>query len=204
MRKLLLLPLWLLNIGVVHAEVLVSCNIGPGPTSHVEVLRENRIADTWLYSLRMNGQITPVFSEKDISRGSSVYVQCVGEKNHAIVLAGEFSANALQGFVLTYNPKKASLGRLNFADKLRPIAIFLNEKQTMAVVPTNGLGETGEKFRIYRASLEKIVSLNLKQRAFFRRRAVLKGWNCGKTTSVTRQRSQKKPLSLAACLMSKA
>lgn len=151
MKKLLLVASLFFKLGAADAEVLVSCDVGPGPTRHVEVVRENRIANTWLYSLHMNGRTTPLYSDTTDSRGSSVYAQCVGKSNRAIIIAGEFSANALQGLVLTYNPKKASLGRLSFADKLPPDWIFLNRKETMVVVPTNGLGETSGKFRIYRS-----------------------------------------------------
>lgn len=152
MKKLLVLLVSLFQIGVAHAEVLVSCHVGSGPTTHVEVVRENRVADTWLYALRMNGRTTPVFSDAEGSRGSVVYARCVGKRTRAIVFAGEFSANALQGFVLTYDPKNALPGRLSFADKQRPDWVFLNGKETLVVVPTKGLGETSAKFRIYRGS----------------------------------------------------
>jgi hypothetical protein len=133
------------------AEVVGSCNVGPSPTVQVEIIREKQIADTWLYSLRNNGRKKPFFVDAETSRGSSVQVACVGRKNRALVVSGEFSANSLQGFVLTYAPGQSEPGRFDFAEKSRPAWLFLSRKDAILAVPTGGFGETNKKYVAYRS-----------------------------------------------------
>jgi hypothetical protein len=132
------------------AEVVTACDVGSGPTMRVEVIREAPIADTHVYLLRQNGEATPIFSDVDSSRGASVRAACVGRKNRALVLSGEFAANAVQGFVLTYDPADRKVGRLDFAEKSRPKWLFLSKTETIVVIPTHGLGETSKRFVAYR------------------------------------------------------
>jgi hypothetical protein len=150
MKKLLLFAALLSSTCSAVGEVVSSCNIGPGPTVRVEVTREHQIADTWVYSLRHSGRTRPIFTEDETSRGSSVQTACVGSKNHALVVSGEFSANALQGFVLTYVPGKSGPGRFDFAEKRRPAWLFLSNEETILAVPTGGLGETSKRYVAYR------------------------------------------------------
>lgn len=138
---------------VVEAEVVTSCDIGGGPTVRVEVIREAPIADTHVYLLRQNGHATPIFSDLDSSRGTSVSAACVGQKNRALVLSGEFTANAVQGFVLTYKPANQKVTRLDFAEKSRPKWLYLSKNETIVVIPTYGLGETSKKFVAYRTAI---------------------------------------------------
>jgi hypothetical protein len=79
-----------------------------------------------------------------------VRVACVGKDIHALVFSGEFTSNAVQGFVLTYAPSLGARGRLDFAEKTRPKWIFLSKRQTMVVIPTGGLGETTKQYVTYR------------------------------------------------------
>jgi hypothetical protein len=133
-----------------EAEVFAACDLGGDPTSRVEVIREAPVADTYVYLLRQNGKATPIFSDVDSSRGASVSAVCVGRTNRALVLSGEFTANAVQGFVLTYRPANQKVGRLDFAEKSRPKWLFLSKDDTIVVIPTHGLGETSKKFVAYR------------------------------------------------------
>lgn len=152
MKSTLLFAALLSASFVGRAEKLLTCDVGSGPTISVEVIRDLPVADTWMYSMRQNGVTTPLFMDADSSRGSSVDAACVGKKNHALVLSGEFAANARQGFVLTYRPGRDAPGRLDFAEKGRPDWLFLNSKETIVAVATNGLGETSKKYRIYRTA----------------------------------------------------
>lgn len=136
---------------VAASEVVTACDVGGGPRMRLEVLRETPIADTHVYSLRQQGKSTPVFSDIDGSRGASVSAVCVGRKQRALVFSGEFTANAVQGFVLTFKPKTQKVGRLDFAEKSRPKWLFLSKNETIVVVPTHGLGETSSKYVAYRA-----------------------------------------------------
>jgi hypothetical protein len=132
------------------AEVVIACDVGSGPTTRVEVVREAPIADTHIYLLRQKGKVAPIFSDAENSRGFSVRAACVGKNIHALVLSGEFTANAVQGFVLTYIPSFGPPGRLDFAEKTRPKWIFLSKRQTVVVIPTGGLGETTKQYVTYR------------------------------------------------------
>lgn len=135
---------------VAEAEVFATCDLGGGPTMRVEIIREAPLAATQVYLLRWNGKATPIFSDVDSSRGASVSAACVGRKNRALVLSGEFTANAVQGFVLTYKPANQKVARLDFAEKSRPKWLYLSKNETIVVIPTHGLGETSKKFVAYR------------------------------------------------------
>jgi hypothetical protein len=135
------------------AEVVIACDIGVGTTMRVEVIREAPIADTHVYLLRQNGKATPIFSDAVSSRGAAVRAACVGKKNRALVLSGEFAANAVQGVVLTYKPGNRKFGRLDFAEKNRPKWLFLSKTETIVVVPTHGLGETSKNYVAYRHAI---------------------------------------------------
>lgn len=152
MKSILLFTALLSTLCVAHAERFLSCDIGPGPTIRIELVRDLPVADTWIYSMRQNGVTTPLFIDVDSSRGASVDAVCVGKKNRALVFSGEFAANARQGFVLTYRPGRHAPGRLDFAEKGHPDWLFINATETIVAVATNGLGETNKKYRIYRSA----------------------------------------------------
>lgn len=136
----------------VAAELVTSCDVGGKTNSRVEAVRDYPIADTQVYYLRQNGRKRPFFEDKDSSRGSSVEVACVGRKTRALVVTGEFTANFLQGFVLSLNPKTGVVERLDFAEKNRPVWLYLTPADTTIVIPTNGYGESNKKFVVYRRS----------------------------------------------------
>jgi hypothetical protein len=102
--------------------------------------------------VRQNGKKQLFFGDKDNSRGASVEIACVGRTSRALVVTGEFTANFLQGFVLSLNPKNGKVERLDFAEKNRPAWLYLSPSETTIVIPTNGYGETNKKFVAYRHS----------------------------------------------------
>jgi hypothetical protein len=130
--------------------VVTSCDVGGTASSRVDVIRDSKIADTYVYYLRQNSSMRPFFEDKDSSRGSSVQIACVGSHAPALVVTGEFTANALQGFVLRRNPKNGVVERLDFAEKNRPAWLYLSPSETDVVIPTHGYGETNKKFVVYR------------------------------------------------------
>lgn len=132
------------------AGVVTVCNVGSGKTTRVEVVREAPIADTYIYFLRERGKSTPIFGDRESSRGAFVKISCVGSKMRSLVLSGEFGANALQGFAITYRPEYRQLGRLDFAEKSRPKWLLLSKDETIVVIPTDGLGEISKKYVAYR------------------------------------------------------
>lgn len=132
------------------AELVTSCDVGDKAGRRIDVMRDSKIADTYVYYVQQNGAVRPFFENKDSSRGSSVQVACVGSHLRALVVTGEFTANALQGFVLSFNSRKGAVERLDFAEKNRPAWLYLSPSETDIVVPTHGYGETNKKFIVYR------------------------------------------------------
>lgn len=152
MKRSLLLFCLFMHSFAAAAERVMSCELGDKMSSRVDVIRDSRIADTHVYYLRQNGNKRPFFGDKDSSRGSSVEIACVGRKARALVVTGEFTANFLQGFMLSLNPKSGKVERLDFAEKNRPTWLYLSPSEATIVIPTNGYGETNKKFVAYRHS----------------------------------------------------
>jgi hypothetical protein len=135
------------------AELIVTCGVGPEPMQKVGVVRDSRIASTYIYYLRQGGTNTPFFVQPDQSRGDSVLVQCVGKKRRTLVVSGEFSANALQGFVISSVAGTNKIDRLDFAEKSRPQWLYTDEHEVIVVTPTFGYGETNSKYVAYRHTI---------------------------------------------------
>lgn len=79
-----------------------------------------------------------------------VNAQCVGKTQRALIVSGEFTANALQGFAITYFADSDRPDRLDFAEKNRPMRFYVAPHEMLIVVATGGLGETGGKYLAYR------------------------------------------------------
>lgn len=133
------------------AELVGSCDLGR--TMRVDVIRDERIADTHVYYLRQHGKKQPFFRERNISRGSSVQVDCVGQQLRALVVTGEFTSNFRQGFVIRANPKSGRADRFDFAEKSRPVWLYLALSESTVVIPTNGYGESNKKYVAYRHTI---------------------------------------------------
>lgn len=136
------------------AELVNICHIGAEKKQRVEVLREAQIGTTYIYSIRHGGAVTPFFSTPVQSRGDPVSIQCVGKTAQALIVWGEFTANALQGFVLVSAKNDgASLARLDFAEKVPPSQLYLGHHEVMLAFPTMGLGEHNARYVVYRYAL---------------------------------------------------
>ena len=134
-------------------EVVKVCDLGGGVTKRVEVVRVPATANTHTYYVRQHGALWPFFDEPESSRGESVRTECAGRKRHALVVSGEFTANALQGFVLTYNSADNKTDRLDFAERSPPEWLYLGAQEVIVVIPTFGHGETNKKYVAYRRRL---------------------------------------------------
>jgi hypothetical protein len=132
------------------AELVLTCKLGPRPSQSVAVVRDLKIASTHVYYLQHGKVRTPFFGSLDNSRGSFVHVQCVGAKQRALIVSGEFTANALQGFAITHFPESDRPERLEFAEKNRPMRLYLAPHEMLLVVATGGFGETDAKYIVYR------------------------------------------------------
>jgi hypothetical protein len=132
------------------ADLVKICDIGIAKRQRVEVLRESPIGSTYVYSTRHGGMVTPFFGGPEQSRGDSVSMRCVGIYAQALIVWGEFTANALQGFVLLSPPGGASVERLDFAEKVPPARLYLGRREVVVAFPTMGLGETNARYVLYR------------------------------------------------------
>lgn len=132
------------------SELVLTCDVGAKTTTRVEILRDSEIGDTHIYYVRQNGETHTFFNNPDGSRGSDVHAACVGKKHRAIVVSGAFTANFLQGFVLTRTSAIGKIERLDFAEKNPPEWLYLGADRTLIVLPTYGYGEISSKYVIYR------------------------------------------------------
>ena len=128
-------------------EKVIACQLGSKQSA--TLFREHRIADTYIYSLQQDNK-HPLFlyNSEDESRGMDVKAQCVGEKEQLLVVSGEFSSNYIQGLVLRYNSKTEQWERINFAERNRPIHLYVSDKNMSVVIPNQG-NETDKKYLVY-------------------------------------------------------
>lgn len=145
------------------AEVVNVCKLGGKASSRVELIRDRKIASTYIYYVRQGGKRTPLFGTHELSRGSDVVAQCVGAKQRALILSGEFTANAVQGVVFASRPHPTGYDRLDFAEKGRPRLLYLGVDRLIVVVPTSGVGEGNAKYTLYRHALIGEVSDRIEQ-----------------------------------------
>jgi len=90
--------------------------------------------------------------------GSTLSISCVGKFARALIVWGEFTANAVQGFVLISLKNGASLARLDFAEKVPPSHLYLGPREVMLAFPTAGLGETNADYVVYRYAFAPQIS----------------------------------------------
>ncbi|WP_322106969.1 hypothetical protein [Paraburkholderia sp. J41] len=89
-------------------EAVKSCNLGRDSAHRILLLRDHPIGGTAVYYLSKDGGAPVRLNEgdEDRSRGDDVQVECVGEKERALVISGEFTSNHLQGVAIRLTRKK--------------------------------------------------------------------------------------------------
>lgn len=132
------------------AELVKSCILGADSSQRVSIIRDSKIASTYVYSLQQQGVRTPLFGTPEQSRGDSVKAECVGHRQRALIVSGEFTANALQGFVIAYPPSAAAPERLDFAEKMRPGWLYLGPHEIKVVFANSRYGESNANYVMYR------------------------------------------------------
>lgn len=117
-----------------------SCALGANGSERVVVTRNHPIADTWQYSLSISGKTEAIWgAENDGSRGASVQVQCIGKKEKVLLIRGEFFAAAYpKGLLLRYFNRSKTWQRIEFAERLAPIKLYLGQTDTILVFPNQG------------------------------------------------------------------
>ena len=129
-------------------QAVENCLLGTEPSTQIEVVKAQPIADSAIYYLQHKQQFNPVFASAELSRGAAMSIQCAGREEKALVVSGEFSANYLQGFALRYNSASHELERIDFAERNRPSWVYLNQSG-MAVVFQNIGNESSKKYLVY-------------------------------------------------------
>lgn len=129
-------------------KAVEDCPLGTKPGTRVALLSAQPIADSAIYYLQQQQKLTPVFESAEMSRGAAVSIQCAGDKEKALVVSGEFSANYLQGFALRYNSVSHELERIDFAERNRPSWVYLNQSG-MALVFQNIGHESSKQYLVY-------------------------------------------------------
>ena len=88
--------------------------------------------------------------DEDQARGSAIRVACVGANERVFVISGGFTSNYIQGVAIRYNTKAGRWERVDFAERERPAAIYLDPKGLAVLIPNSGRNESPEKYVIYR------------------------------------------------------
>ncbi len=129
------------------ASKVLACKLGVNQSAIL--LRDHRIADTYVYYLQKQDVRTMLFADnEDDSRGRAVVSRCLGDKERILLVSGEFSSNYIKGLVLRYNRQTGQWERIDFAERARPTRIYLGARQMSVVIPNHG-HETDKKYLIY-------------------------------------------------------
>ncbi|WP_239949744.1 hypothetical protein [Dyella terrae] len=138
----------------------MSCPLGRDGTHVVAVTSKRPVADTRHYDLRVgNDKPVALFDSTgradsddpnfDASRGSDVQIECLGAPEKVLVISGEFTSNFLQGVAIRFNTAMHRWERVDFAERTRPIAVYL-EASGMSVIFANGGQEVAGRYLVYR------------------------------------------------------
>jgi hypothetical protein len=133
-------------------EAVTSCTLGSDRGHTLALLRDHPIDNTAVYYLGKDGA-APVRlyqGDEDQSRGEDIQVACVGTKERAFVMSGEFSSNYLQGVAIRYNTTAKRWEHIDFAERTRPARIYLDAKGLAVLIPNSGRNESNKQYIIYR------------------------------------------------------
>jgi hypothetical protein len=133
-------------------EAVTSCTLGSRGNHTLSLLRDHPIDGTAVYYVSKDGA-APVrlyAGEPDQSRGQDIQVACVGTRERAFVLSGEFTSNYLQGAAIRYNTKAGQWERVDFAERERPTSVYLDAKGITVLIPNNGRNESSKRYILYR------------------------------------------------------
>jgi hypothetical protein len=136
----------------VDMEAVASCALGSKGKHTLTLLRDHPIEGTAVYYVSKDGaspaRLYP--GDEDQSRGEAIQVACVGLKERAFVLSGEFTSNYLQGLAIRYNTTAGQWERVDFAERERPASIYMDAKGITVLIPNNGRNESSKRYILYR------------------------------------------------------
>lgn len=156
MRKRVRNILFPLALGIFHhaassMEVVADCQLGKDGRHRVQLTRDHRIGSTAIYYLSQGGNAPQRIyeGEENQSRGDSVKAVCAGTQERVLVISGEFSSNYLQGVALRYNTRAQKTERIDFAERYRPLAVYLSSAAMLVLIPNTGRNESPKRYIIY-------------------------------------------------------
>jgi hypothetical protein len=138
--------------GAFGMEAVTTCALGSNRGHTLSLLRDHPIGTTAVYYISKDGA-TParIYSgEDDQSRGDEIQAVCVGVKERAFVLSGEFTSNYLQGVAIRYNTATGRWERVDFVERERPASIYMDAKGITVLIPNNGRNESSKRYILYR------------------------------------------------------
>lgn len=133
-------------------EAVTSCTLGSDRSHTLALLRDHTIDSTAVYYLSKD-DAAPVRlyqGDEDQSRGEDIQIACVGTKERAFVISGEFTSNYLQGAAVRYNTKAKRWERVDFAERTRPAAVYFDAKGMAVLIPNSMRNESSKRYIIYR------------------------------------------------------
>ena len=157
MRIAALIPILCIGYAAASAsaigmEAVTSCTLGSDRSHTLALLRDHLIDSTAAYYLSKDGA-APVHlyqGDEDQSRGEDIQVACVGTKERVFVISGEFTSHYLQGVAVRYNTKAKRWERVDFAERMRPAAVYFDTKGMAVLIPNNIRNESSKRYIIYR------------------------------------------------------
>jgi hypothetical protein len=133
-------------------ETVAHCTLGRDRGHMVALSRDHAIDTTAVYYLSKDGgapvRLYP--GDADQSRGDDIHAACVGSKERALVVSGEFRSNYLQGVAIRYNDAAKRWEQVSFAERTRPARVYLNAKGLTVLIPNSGRNESSKQYIIYR------------------------------------------------------
>ncbi|OAJ52869.1 hypothetical protein [Paraburkholderia ginsengiterrae] len=133
-------------------EAVTHCTLGSDRSHTLVLLRDHPIDSTAVYYLSKDGaaSVRLYQGDEDQSRGQDIQIACVGTKERAFVISGEFNSNYLQGVAIRFNTKAKRWERVNFAERTRPTAVYFDTEGMAILIPNSMRNESDKRYIVYR------------------------------------------------------
>lgn len=157
MRVVAFIPILCIGYAVasqsaIGMEVVKRCTLGSNRDHTLALLRDHPMDSTAVYYLSVDGAAPSRLyaGDEDQSRGDEIQTACVGQKEHAFVISGEFTSNYLQGLAVRYNAIAKRWERVEFAERARPTSVYFDADGLVVLVPNATRNESPKRYIIYR------------------------------------------------------
>jgi hypothetical protein len=133
-------------------ETVATCTLGLDRSHTLTLLRDHPIDGTAVYYLRKDGaaSVRLYGGDEEQSRGGDIQTACVGAREGAFVISGEFTSNYLQGVAVRYNTKAKRWERVEFAERTRPVSLYFDSNGLEVLILNVGRNESPKRYILYR------------------------------------------------------